>query len=279
MEENKKKQKIVFFDIDGTLIDPVTDFKIPDSALCAIKELQKCGHLAVINTGRTASFMEPCIIDAGFDGFIYGCGTMISYHDDVLVHNSLSEKTMEELVKMLRECKIDGVLEGENKCYFDYNGIIRDSFFRKLSQAASYSRGSFEDEDKGVDKLYIFKGNYSDFDCFYDFFKNEFQFIDRGGGFYEMVPHGFSKATGINVLVERLRKDAKEKNLEFMPSMEETYAIGDSTNDIPMLEAVEKSIAMGNGMEEVLKMADYVTKRVEEDGIAYAIENIVLGEM
>ena len=268
--------KTVFFDIDGTLIDPVTDFKIPDSALAAIKKLQKCGHLAFINTGRTASFIDSNITQAGFDGFIYGCGTMISYHDEVLLHNSLSEKTMENLVRMLRECKIDGVLEGIEKCYFDYNGIIRDPFFKKLSEAPSYLRGSFEDEGKSADKLYIFCGSYSDFTGFHDFFKEEFQFIDRGRGFYEMVPHGFSKATGIHVLVERLRKDAAEKNLSFMPSMEETYAIGDSTNDIPMLEAVSKSIAMGNSMEEVLNMTDFVTKRIEEDGIAYASENIVL---
>lgn len=276
MENMKKKQKIVFFDIDGTLIAPVTDFKIPDSAMEAIKELQKCGHLAVINTGRTASFMDSCIIEAGFDGFIYGCGTMISYHDEVLVHNSLSEKTMEELVKMLRECKIDGVLEGMERCYFDYNGIIRDPLFKKLSQAPSYLRGSFEDEGKSVDKLYIFCGSYSDFDSFHGFFKEEFQFIDRGGGFYEMVPHGFSKATGIHVLVERLKKEAREKNLSLMPSMEETYAIGDSTNDIPMLRAASISIAMGNSMEEILTLTDYVTKRIEEGGIAYAIEKFIL---
>lgn len=273
---NKKKQKIVFFDIDGTLIDMVTDSKIPESALSAIKKLQSCGHLAVINTGRTASFMEPCIVNAGFDGFIYGCGTMISYHDEILLHNSISGKTLEELIRMLRECKIDGVLEGMERCYFDYNGIIRDPFFKKLSQAPSYHRGSFEDEEMSADKLYIFCGSYSDFDGFFGFFKDEFQFINRGGGFYEMVPHGFSKATGIHVLVDRLIQEAKEKNLEFMPSMEETYAIGDSTNDIPMLNAVSKSIAMGNSMEEIIGATDYVTKKIDEDGIAYAIETLIL---
>ena len=46
--------KVVFFDIDGTLIDPKTDFKIPESAMGAIRKLQRAGHLAVVNTGSTA---------------------------------------------------------------------------------------------------------------------------------------------------------------------------------------------------------------------------------
>lgn len=271
-----KKQKTVFFDIDGTLIDPATDFKIPDSALLAIKKLQKQGHLAVINTGRTPSFMEPCIINAGFDGFIYGCGTMISYHGETLMHVSLSDETVGNLVNMLRKCKIDGVLEGEKKCYFDYNGTIYDPFFKEMSQAPAYERDNFECENKSVDKLYIFCGTYSDFDSFHSFFKKEFHFIDRGGGFYELIPYGYSKATGISLLIEKLRNEALEKKLDVMPSMEETYSIGDSTNDLPMLEATKKSIAMGNSMKEILPMVDYVTKRVEEDGIAYAIENYIL---
>lgn len=272
----RKKQKIVFFDIDGTLLDPATDFLIPDSALRAIKKLQGLGHLAIINTGRTASFMEKCIIEAGFDGFIYGCGTMITFHGETLFHNSIPKETIEKLIEMLRKCKIDGVLEGSEKCYFDYNGIIYDPKFKKLSQSPAYVRGNFEEPEPSIDKLYIFCGAYSDFISFNNCFNDKFQFINRGGGFYEVVPSGYSKATGIHMLVDKLKKEAVKNNLEFIPDLDETYSIGDSTNDLPMLNATAKSIAMGNGMEEIFPAADYVTKRVEEDGVAYAIEKFIL---
>ena len=58
--------------------------------------------------------------------------------------------------------------------------------------------------------------------------------------------------------------------------MDFTYSIGDSTNDLPMLEAAGTSIAMGNSMEEILGKVTHVTKNIEDDGIMYAIEKFIL---
>jgi Cof subfamily protein (haloacid dehalogenase superfamily) len=52
---------------------------------------------------------------------------------------------------------------------------------------------------------------------------------------------------------------------------EETAAIGDGGNDISMLEAAGYGIAMGNGSEQVKSHADYVTRRIEEDGFYDAV--------
>ena len=54
--------------------------------------------------------------------------------------------------------------------------------------------------------------------------------------------------------------------------MEETVAIGDSSNDVAMLKRAGCSIAMGNGTDEVKALADYVTATVEEDGIWKALD-------
>ena len=75
--ENKDR-KIVFFDIDGTLIDGPTH-QIPQSAVEAIRKLRENGHLAFINTGRTLVSIEPRIREIGFDGLVCGCGTHIYY--------------------------------------------------------------------------------------------------------------------------------------------------------------------------------------------------------
>lgn len=267
--------KVVFFDIDGTLIDPKTDFQIPESAIGAIQKLRKAGHLAVVNTGRTASFMENCILDAGFDAMIYGCGTMITYRGEELMHVSLEKNVIDRLIDLLRKCRIDGVLEGKEKCYFDYQGEIYNPEFKKLSQAAAYIRGDFEHVE-AVDKLYVRKGEYSDFDRFYHEFKDELQFIDRGKGFYELVPVGYSKATGMEYLIDYLKRQELGKESGRTVSMDFTYSIGDSTNDLPMLEAAGTSIAMGNSMKEILGKVTHVTKNIEDNGIMYAIENFIL---
>lgn len=260
-----KTQKLVFFDIDGTLLDPKTDMKIPESAKAAIKRLQAAGHIAMVNTGRCASFMEDCVREIGFDGFIYGCGTNVVYHDEELFHQPLPDETAKRLVKMLRQCKIDAVLEGKEASYFDYNGIIYGEEFQRISKKPTYIRSNFEDPKMVVDKLYLQKHPESDFEAFQKEFSSTLDFIDRGRGFYELVPVGVSKATGILRVMEHLS----------IP-VEQTYSIGDSTNDLPMLTFTGTSIAMGNGMEEIFPYVTHKTRNIEDDGIAYAIDEIIL---
>lgn len=57
---------------------------------------------------------------------------------------------------------------------------------------------------------------------------------------------------------------------------QEVMAIGDTYNDISMIEYAGMGVCMGNGPEEVRQLADYVTLSNEEDGVAHAIEKFVL---
>lgn len=79
---------------------------------------------------------------------------------------------------------------------------------------------------------------------------------------YEVVPKGISKATGIQVLMDY-----------YGISLQDCYAIGDSTNDLPMLEFVPNSIAMGNSMKEILPYCAYQTANLEDDGIEKALKH------
>lgn len=58
--------------------------------------------------------------------------------------------------------------------------------------------------------------------------------------------------------------------------IEDTVAIGDEINDIPMFHAAGLSIAMGNAEDEVKKHSDVVTLSNDENGVAYAFENYIL---
>ncbi|WP_026567398.1 Cof-type HAD-IIB family hydrolase [Bacillus sp. UNC41MFS5] len=62
----------------------------------------------------------------------------------------------------------------------------------------------------------------------------------------------------------------------FQIPLEDTVAIGDENNDIPMFKAAGLSIAMGNAEEEVKKHSDLVTLTNDEHGVAYAIEKYIL---
>ncbi len=77
----------------------------------------------------------------------------------------------------------------------------------------------------------------------------------------EMMAENCSKAGTLQVLCRRLG----------LP-MEEVMAAGDSQNDLEMLRAAGLSVAMGNAEENVKAMADWVTDRNDQDGLAKAIE-------
>ena len=82
----------------------------------------------------------------------------------------------------------------------------------------------------------------------------------------EIVPKGISKASALQSLAAKLG----------IP-IEETMAIGDAYNDLPMLRAAGKSVAMGNAFPEIKEVTDYETLTCEENGLAAAIYHYVLG--
>ncbi len=72
----------------------------------------------------------------------------------------------------------------------------------------------------------------------------------------EVSIFGIHKASAIEKVIEHL---GLEK--------EHTYAYGDGSNDIEMLEFVQYGVAMGNAKEEVKRAANDITDRHDEDGI------------
>lgn len=58
----------------------------------------------------------------------------------------------------------------------------------------------------------------------------------------------------------------------------QVIAIGDSWNDKEMLETAGLGVAMGNAIEPLKQLADYVTLTNNEDGVKHVIERFILQE-
>ena len=56
---------------------------------------------------------------------------------------------------------------------------------------------------------------------------------------------------------------------------DESAVFGDDINDMEMIAGFENSVAMGNAVDEIKAAAKFVTKRNDEDGIAFAVENLL----
>ena len=81
----------------------------------------------------------------------------------------------------------------------------------------------------------------------------------------EFTAAGVDKGMGLKKLAELLS----------IP-MESTMAIGDTENDLAIIEAAGIGVAMGNATDAVKARADYVTTTNTKDGVAAAIEHFIL---
>ena len=86
--------------------------------------------------------------------------------------------------------------------------------------------------------------------------------------FLEVVPYSVDKANTMGVLLEQLGL-----------KREEVIAIGDGVCDVTMIQQAGMGIAMGHSPSSVQACADYVTTSNEEDGVAAAIEKLILEEV
>nr|WP_122012977.1 Cof-type HAD-IIB family hydrolase [Maliibacterium massiliense] len=59
---------------------------------------------------------------------------------------------------------------------------------------------------------------------------------------------------------------------------EEMIAVGDSYNDLPMIEYAGLGVAVDNARDVVKERADYIAPSNNNDGVAYVIEKFILGE-
>ena len=80
----------------------------------------------------------------------------------------------------------------------------------------------------------------------------------------EIFSKGCNKDAGIRIL-------AKKYNI----AHEDTIAIGDSDNDVAMIEYAHIGIAVANAMDVLKKKADYITKSNDEDGPAIVLKKIL----
>ena len=254
---------LIFFDIDGTLLDE-KEHVVPKSTIQALREARDQGHQTFICTGRCKAIWPEDILDIGFDGVVGGCGTHIIYHDEELLHATLDTKLARQIADDLINYHIDGVLEGAVHNYFREdpwidtvkNIIHENSFFAETATDRISSPDPLE-----FDKMALWYDDSSDMAGFKAKYEDRFDFIQRDPTFMEIVPKGYSKATGIDFICKTLGVPRSH-----------TMSFGDSTNDLPMLEFTAISVAMGSGNPAIFDSVDFVTDAVMSDGIRRGLE-------
>lgn len=261
------KNKLIFFDIDGTIIDGAG--YIPPSTIQAIHAARARGNQCVINTGRPYSHIDPAVKAIGFDGYVCACGQHIVLNEEVVLHTGFEEEVGRKIISATRECRMDVAYEAEHGIWFDLTH--EEVLPIILDVKEQFSQRGFDVDQKvdepgfHFDKLCVFVREDSDTERFLQFMKSHGSIIYREGKMLEITRSGYSKESGLRQMIRLL--DVQ---------LEDCYAIGDSTNDLSMLTSVPHSIAMGNAPDEVKAVAEYVTSPLNENGIANALAHYEL---
>ena len=255
---------VVFFDIDGTVVDNDTQI-IPESTVEAIHRLREKGHLPVVNTGRPYGHVDPRVRAMDFGGWICACGMEVILNGEYLHRDYPSKEACRQIAEAAHRYGLLIQAEGETELFYDetmtYSGFSAREAVRlakkgiqvvPFSAVPDFSFVKFVTHDiEGSDRAAFLKVAEAEFDCFI-----------HEGTMIEYAKRGNTKARGMERLLAALN----------VPK-EETFAIGDSGNDLPMFALAGTTICMGNGMDIAKEKADFVTDSVLEDGIWKALKH------
>lgn len=255
-------KKIIFFDIDGTLLDH--DKRLPDSAKQAIKTLKEKGHEVAIATGRAPFMFEDLREELDIQTFVSYNGQYVVLKGEVIHSTPLNKEALHYLTDM-------AVANNHPIVYMDHEDMKanvphHDYIFESMS---TLKTGKFPTHDPDYFKeREMYQALLFCLDQEEGFYEREFKHFDFVRWHplsVDVLPVGGSKAKGIEKLTEKLGF-----------GKEDVFAFGDGLNDVEMLKTVNNSIAMGNAHEMAKQAAKHITKSVDEDGILHGLRMVGL---
>ena len=259
---------LLFFDIDGTIFDDQR--RLPVGVKPAMEAARRNGHRIIINTGRTLCNMDHRLDDFPLDGWIMGCGTRLIWRGETLRSMEYDPEASLRLVKAFREMEMPVVYECDTAMYFDpeNSGHPSVAHFRDWAEKRGICRDIAEhDPEFRAVKMFGFakRSRIAEMKKATAEAGMPYTAINRWPEGWEIVPRGYSKGKGIDLLRKKLGvgKDA-------------CFAFGDSRNDLTMLRHAGHSIAMGNAPDDVKAACTWVTDRPEDDGIEKAMRHFGL---
>lgn len=244
--------KIVFFDIDGTLLDE--DKRVPPDAAEAVRRLKASGVEPVIATGRAPYFIREVADELGIESWVSLNGGYVVYKGKELHHQTIPLADLEQLVDLSGRNGHALVFEGKD---WFYSNREDDSFLFESVDSLKVPRPGYDPDfwkKEGVYQVFLHCENHEE--QAYQDALTELRFVRWHAKAMDVLPRNGSKAEGIQALLAALGLTPAD-----------AVAFGDGLNDKEMLELVGLGIAMGNSHPELLPYADHVTTRVEEGGV------------
>ena len=247
---------------------------ISEENIKAVKALEEHGIAFTLSTGRS-SFLTgkyarvldikvPIITSNGAALYDY------SLHKDIY-SDDFSDECLRAQLKLIFEQGIDATGYSSSGLYLAPGTKRRDFLINYNATEPDYDKAPLYELTPDMldgklpkfNKFLLVGADQKTVDQFRNM--DELDVVSSAKDFEDVMRKGATKGNALMVLADKLG----------IPRTN-TFAIGDADNDISMLDAAGKAIAMGNATPEVLKLADYITTTCKENGFAKAIYDYVI---
>lgn len=246
MVENKQI-KLIALDMDGTLLNNELEISEPTQAVIA-KALASGIHV-VLSTGRSLDTCYPYAELLNLTSYLITSngGEIYTVDKTLLDQHLLETEKIEKMWEIGREMDMQIWMVSTTDIY---RNSRPENFYDHEWLKFGCSSLDKSKLDTMVEELSYFEG---------------LELTNSLPTNIEANPEGVSKAAALHFVCR-----------EIGITMDEIMAVGDSLNDIKMIQEAGIGVAMGNAQEAIKNVADYVTDRNDKDGVAKAIERFAI---
>jgi len=274
--------ELVAFDVDGTLVPSGSE--VSERNRDAIARAQTAGIHVAIATGRRYRTTRRVVDSIGRDlPLVVLGGALVKDDRGMTLHReTFAPEEVRSIVSLFRELGQMAVAQRDAELHeaadFVFDGRGHWNPYSRNYRETNVEVSRIDDDlmEAAPDDVVVL-GTFTDAEhvepiekAVLERFGGRFSMHglpspgDTGGWYCEIAPAGVSKWTGLLRLASHLGLD---------PSR--ICAVGDEVNDLPMLEGAGYAVAMGNARPHVQAVADWVTERVDADGVAHWIDRLL----
>ncbi len=244
-------------DVDGTVI-PYDYEALPSAKLAkAIKGIESKVAICFV-TGRSYHFLKPILERIGIKS-----GYAVVNNGSHVIKLATDEVLYDQPIDAMDAKQVIGLFNTEKILFYIKQGLhdakYMDAPF-KSRQTLKMASMIFSDHNYTSDKIDdVLKklSPLSNLSAYKSHHNDEFGIS---------IQHvKATKLHGVGIVLEALHIRSQE-----------AIGVGDSYNDFPLLMACGLKVAMGNAVEDLKAIADYIAPSVEEDGVADVINKFIL---
>jgi Cof subfamily protein (haloacid dehalogenase superfamily) len=262
--------RLVATDLDGTLLR--SDATVSDRTRQAIRAVRNAGVHVTLVTARAPRWLEEIIEDLELSSGYAVCSNGAIVYDFArgapVAHHSLSADVATWIVEALRTAAPGVAFACERESL-----AFREPHYIPLWPTPE-SEGSRTDAlefvAEPVSKLVVQHAHLSQEELYAlvtGVCGEDATATISGEVLVEISAAGVTKAYALAALCEKLGIDPQD-----------VLAFGDMPNDIPMLEWAGWGIAVENAHPDVIAVADEVTGANDDDGVAAALERLLIDQ-